>query len=87
VGKYSVLVRLSAAKEIEALPNKKDRQRVVRQIEALADPRPPACRKLCGYDRYRVRQGAWRVVYEIRDAERIAVVAKVEHRDGARRAV
>lgn len=59
-----------------------DRRRVVRRIEGLADqPRPPGCEKLSGtYDRYRVRQGRYRVVYEIDDAIRTVTVVKIGHR-------
>jgi mRNA interferase RelE/StbE len=77
---YRVLVKRSAAKEIEALP-KKDRVRVVRRIGALADdPRPPGCEKLSARERYRVRQGAYRIVYSIDDDVLTVWVVKVGHR-------
>ena len=61
---YKVLIKASAAQELEDLPNKKVRQRVVERIRALAqDPRPAGCEKLSGHhDRYRVRQGVYSVV-------------------------
>ena len=77
---YKVLIKPSAVKEIETIP-KKDRLRIVKRIQALADdPRPPACEKLSGEDKYRVRQGPYRVVYAIEDAERTDLVVKVGHR-------
>ena len=81
MARFEVLIKRSAAKEIESIPRKKDRQRVVRRIQALAeDPRPPGCRKLSGRDRYRIRQGSLRVVYAIEDEQLIVYVVKVGHR-------
>jgi len=82
VAKFRVLIKESAAKELEALPNKKARQRVVARIRALADePRPRGCEKLSGHhDRYRLRQGIYRVVYSISDKELLVFVVKVGHR-------
>ena len=77
---YNLLIRRSAAKEIEALPPK-DRRRVVEKIQALADnPRPPGCEKLSGADKYRLRQGDYRILYEIADRDLIITVVKVTHR-------
>jgi len=68
-------------KEIEAIPQKKERQRIIRRIGQLADnPRPPGSRKLSGHDRYRIRQGAYRIVYSIDDVDIVVVVVKVGHR-------
>ena len=81
MARFEVLIKRSAVKEIESIPRKKDRQRVVRRIQALAeDPRPPGCRKLSGRDRYRIRQGSLRVVYAIEDEQLIVYVVKVGHR-------
>lgn len=79
---YRVLIKASAAKELEALPNKKIRQRLVERIRALAgDPRPAGIEKLSGYhDRYRARQGVYRVVYSVSDRELLVYVIKVGHR-------
>ena len=68
-------------REIEAIPQKRHRQRVVSRIRALADtPRPPGCEKLTGQDRYRVRQGAYRIVYWVEDDSLVVYVVKVGHR-------
>jgi len=81
VARYSVVIKPSAAKEIEAISNKRDRQRIVKRIAALGDaPRPPGVQKLSGRDRYRVRQGVYRIIYAIEDRELIVVVVKVGHR-------
>lgn len=81
MGKYRVLIKPSAKKELEAIPTKKDRRRLVRRITDLSkEPRPPGCQKLSGYDRYRVRHGRYRIIYEIRDNELVVIVIKVGHR-------
>ena len=79
--KYRVSIKRSAVKEIEAIPQKKERQRIIRRIGQLADnPRPPGSSKLSGHDRYRIRQGVYRIVYAIDDVEIVVVVVKVGHR-------
>jgi mRNA interferase RelE/StbE len=82
VASYRVLIKTSAAKEIEAVDQKKDRQRIVAGIRSLADdPRPPGCEKLAGAgDRYRIRVGRDRVIYSVGDGELLVVVVRVGHR-------
>jgi len=81
VEKYKVSIKRSAVKEIEAIPQKKERQRIIRRIGQLTeDPRPPGSKKLSGNEKYRVRQGTYRIVYSIEDNELIVVVVKVGHR-------
>ena len=79
---YRLLIKPSAGKEIEALGQKKDRQRIVNRIAALAsEPRPAGSEKLAGAEgRYRIRQGQFRIVYAIDDARRTVEVVKVGHR-------
>lgn len=77
---YKVLIKRSAAKEIEDLPLR-DRRRVVSRIESLGtEPRPHGCEKLSGQDRYRIRQGDWRILYEIDDREESVMIVKIGHR-------
>jgi len=86
VARYSLEIKPSAVREIEAIPQKKLRQRIVRRIQALADvPRPPGCEKLTGQDRYRIRQGPYRVVYSIEDQALVVYVVKVSHRSNVYR--
>jgi mRNA interferase RelE/StbE len=82
VASYSVLIKPSAAREIEAVDKKKDRQRIVASILALAgEPRPVGCEKLAGQDdRYRIRVGRFRIVYSIADAELAVLVVRVADR-------
>ena len=77
---YSVLITKSAAKELERVPTK-DRNRIVTRIAALADnPRPTGAEKLSGEDKYRVRQGNYRILYEIVDSELIVTVVRIGDR-------
>jgi mRNA interferase RelE/StbE len=81
VAEYKLLIKPSAVREIEAIPQKRHRQRIVSRIRALAsDPRPPGCEKLTGQDRYRVRQGAFRIVYSVEDDSLVVYVVKVGQR-------
>jgi mRNA interferase RelE/StbE len=87
VASYSVLIKPSAAREIEAVDQKKDRRRIVANILALAEePRPAGCEKLAGQDdRYRIRVGRFRVVYSIVDAELVVLVVRVADRKDVHR--
>ena len=77
---YKIEIKRSAAKELEQLPPK-DRARVATRIQSLAaDPRPPGAEKLSGQERYRVRQGNYRILYEIQDDLVVVVVVKIGHR-------
>jgi len=86
VASYRVFIKPSAAKELEAVGTKKDRTRLVVRIRSLAaDPRPPGCQKLSGSEKYRIRQGAYRVVYLIEDDKLVITVVRVAHRRGVYR--
>ena len=77
---YSVLIKPSAAKELEELP-RKGRLRITRKIRSLTgNPRPGGCEKLSGLEQYRLRQGRYRIVYSISDLEQTVLVVKIGHR-------
>jgi mRNA interferase RelE/StbE len=77
---YSIEIKRSAAREIEDLPQP-DRGRVIARIGCLADdPRPRGCEKLAGGERYRIRQGDYRILYSIEDALLTVWVVRVAHR-------
>ncbi len=77
---YSLTFRESVAKDLRALP-KSDVAKIVARIDQLAqNPRGPGCQKLSEQERYRVRQGDYRIIYEIRDDVLIVVVVQVGHR-------
>jgi len=70
----------SAAKELARVPTK-DRRRIVTRIGALAaNPRPVDAEKLSGDDKYRIRQGDYRILYEIVDADLIVIVVRIGNR-------
>ncbi len=80
MAEYKVYFKESAEKDFGAIP-KKDLQKILRRIAALAkDPRPPGHEKLTGQERYRVRQGRYRIVYSIQDKELTVWIVKVGHR-------
>jgi mRNA interferase RelE/StbE len=80
--KYSVTFKKSVAKDLRSIPNP-DVKRILEKIETLTEnPRGEGSVKLSSQERYRVRQGVYRIVYEIRDAELIIQVVKVAHRSG-----
>lgn len=78
--RYELAFRNSVAKDLRSVP-KKDVARILRRIEDLREnPHPAGCEKLSAQERYRVRQGAYRIVYEVRDARLLVIVVKVAHR-------
>ena len=80
MGRYSLIFRKSVARDLRDIP-KKHVARILKSFQALAeDPRPPDCEKLSGQERYRVRQGVYRIIYEIQDDLLEVVVVKVGHR-------
>ena len=84
---YRLLIKASATKEFEAVGTKTDRQRIVARIQALAaDPRHKGSEKLAGYaDRYRVRQGTYRIIYLVDDERREVTIFKIGHRKDVHR--
>ena len=77
---YEVRFRKSVSKDLDPIP-KRDVQRIVAAIAALADnPRPPQSRKLSGSEKYRLRCGVYRVLYEVQDDVLVVCVVKVRHR-------
>ena len=83
MAKYRVAFKKSVAKDLRGIPNQ-DVKRILRRIDILAsDPRGKGCMKLSAQERYRVRQGLYRIVYEIRDDVLVVQVVKVAHRSSA----
>ena len=77
---YELLLRPSVEKDLKKIPAT-DLRKIFVRIEALReDPRPVGCVKLSGEEYYRVRQGDYRIVYEIEDKKLIVIVVKVGHR-------
>lgn len=77
---YDLVFKKSVAKDLLDIPNR-DVARILQRIEVLrVDPRGEGCIKLSAQERYRVRQGVYRIVYEIHENELVVMVVKVGHR-------
>ena len=77
---YRIEIKRSAVKELEAIPAK-DRRRITTKIQALAGtPHPAGCEKLSGHDKYRIRQGNYRILYTIEDDVLVVTVIKIGDR-------
>lgn len=80
MARYSLQFKKSVAKDMRAIP-KQDVRRILERIDMLAnDPRPRGREKLSTQELYRIRQGRYRIVYEIQDAVLIIIVVKVGKR-------
>ena len=80
MGKYKVLVRKSVSKDLDRI-TKKDVRRIVKAMRALSDdPRPPQSKKLSGDEKYRLRCGRYRIIYEIQDEQLVICVVRIRHR-------
>ena len=81
VARYRLFIKPSAVHDIEAIGTRTDRRRIIARIRALADePKPPGSQKLSGAQKYRIRQGRYRIVYRIEDDRLIVTIVKVGHR-------
>ena len=77
---YSLKIKRSAERELRAIP-KTDLARIVQRIQSLtSNPRPHGSEKLSGEDKYRLRQGDWRIVYGIDDVAKIVEIVRIGHR-------
>ena len=86
MAKYSLRIKKSAAKELAAIATKVDRQRIIKRIESLCEnPRPKGAIRLSGSERYRVRQGNYRILYTIEDKALVIYVIKIADRKAAYR--
>jgi mRNA interferase RelE/StbE len=83
MARYKLLFKKSVAKYLRALP-KRDIRRLLDRINELAnEPRAAGCKKLSGKEYYRVRQGVYRIVYEIIDDRLVVYIINVGHRSGS----
>lgn len=77
---YELAFKKSVAKDLRAFPTQ-DVKRIMQRIRSLAnEPRSAGCEKLSGLERYRVRQGAYRIIYEIEESRLVVLVVKIGHR-------
>ena len=77
---YKVSFKKSVWRDFESIP-KRELNRILERIESLSEnPRPHGSQKLSGQERYRLRQGRYRILYSIQDEELTVWVVKVAHR-------
>jgi mRNA interferase RelE/StbE len=80
MARFELRFKPSVAKDLHGIP-KADVRRILARIETLReDPRPPGSEKLSSQERYRVRQGNYRILYTIADAEVVVEIVKIGHR-------
>lgn len=80
MAKYNITFKESVAKDLRSIPNQ-DVKRILLRIDTLVEnPRGEGCIKLSGQNLYRVRQGLFRIVYEIVDDRLVVHVIKIAHR-------
>jgi mRNA interferase RelE/StbE len=80
VGKFEIYIKPTAVKELQKIP-KRDVSRIIEKIRNLSsDPRPPGCEKLSLEEKYRIRQGRYRIIYAIEEERLVILVVKIGHR-------
>jgi mRNA interferase RelE/StbE len=77
---YKIYFKISVEKDLRQIPQK-EIKKILQHIDSLtSNPRPPGCEKLTGQERYRIRQGRYRIFYSIQDNELTIWVVKISHR-------
>jgi len=80
MGEYKIFFRKSVWKDLKSIPDK-DLTKILECIKSLGNnPRHPGCKKLSSQERYRLRQGQYRIIYSIQDEELTIWIVKVGHR-------
>ena len=80
MAEYEIVFKRSVLKDLRSIPNA-DVKRILAKVRSLAvDPRLSGCEKLSGQERYRVRQGVYRIVYGIEDNRLVVTIVTVGHR-------
>lgn len=80
MARFDLRLKPSVAKDLHGIPQE-DVRRILARIETLREnPRPPGSEKLSGQERYRVRQGNYRILYTVADAEVVVEIVKIGHR-------
>jgi mRNA interferase RelE/StbE len=78
--RYKITFKRSVKKDLRRIANQ-DIPAILKRIDALAvEPRPPACKKLGSREVYRVRQGNYRIIYEIFDNKLVILIVIVANR-------
>jgi mRNA interferase RelE/StbE len=77
---YKIYFKVSVEKDLRQIPQR-EIKKIFQRIDLLTtNPRPPGIEKLTGQERYRVRQGRYRILYSIQDNELTIWIVKISHR-------
>jgi mRNA interferase RelE/StbE len=80
VANYKILIKPSAVKELKKISNP-DFDRITERIRKLSsEPHPKGCEKLSHQEKYRVRQGNYRIIYLVDDPNQEIIIYKIGHR-------
>ena len=80
MGVYEIFFKKSVRKDFASIP-KKDGRKILERIASLGEnPRPAGAKKISGQEKYRLRQGHYRIIYSIQDTEVTVWIVKVGHR-------
>jgi mRNA interferase RelE/StbE len=78
--KYSVVITKSVKKLLSKMPDKLADKLENTMLSFEENPRPHGYKKLKGRNAFRVREGNYRIIYEINDLQVIVTVINVGHR-------
>ncbi|MBS3743507.1 MAG: type II toxin-antitoxin system RelE/ParE family toxin [Wenzhouxiangellaceae bacterium] len=80
MARHELVFRKSFSKVLRSIP-KKDVTRILRRMKTLQeDPRPMGSERLSGQERYRIRKGVYRIIYEVTDKLLVVTAVRVGHR-------
>ena len=81
---YKLTIARQASRDLENLPASIVRRLDLKILALAREPRPPGTKKLKGErDLWRVREGAYRILYSIDDRARVVDIVGVPHRSKA----
>jgi mRNA interferase RelE/StbE len=79
MAKYKIELKKSAVKEIKNLPNDIIKRVIIKLDELAINPSGKGSLKLTNEDKFRVRIGNYRILYQIFDAKLVVIIVKVAH--------
>lgn len=83
--RYRVDLTSKARRQFSVLPKDVQKRIDLRLLALAGNPRPAGVKKLQGQDRYRIRVGDYRVIYQIQDEVLLVLVVEIAHRREAYR--
>jgi len=80
MARYELRFKASVAKDLRGVPHAEIQLILARLNTLQDDPRPPGSEKLSAQERYRLRQGDYRILYTVADTEKVIEIVKIGHR-------